>query len=54
MEIKVTEACHADEFTLSAADSEGLFPAILCHERAGVSALPDALALLEPGSKHSR
>ena len=54
VEIKATEVCHDDEFTLSGADSEGLFPAILCHERAGVSALPDARVLLESGSKHSR
>ncbi|PKP83791.1 MAG: S-(hydroxymethyl)glutathione dehydrogenase, partial [Alphaproteobacteria bacterium HGW-Alphaproteobacteria-2] len=28
--------CHTDEFTLSGADPEGLFPAILGHEGAGV------------------
>src|SRR6201990_156544 len=28
--------CHPDEFTLSGADPEGLFPAILGHEGAGI------------------
>src|SRR5262249_49163893 len=28
--------CHTDEFTLSGADPEGLFPAILGHEGAGI------------------
>ena len=35
-EIKATGICHTDEFTLSGADPEGLFPAILGHEGAGV------------------
>lgn len=36
VEIKATGLCHTDAFTLSGADPEGLFPAILGHEGAGV------------------
>ncbi|MCE8419875.1 S-(hydroxymethyl)glutathione dehydrogenase/class III alcohol dehydrogenase [Rhodovulum sulfidophilum] len=36
VEIKATGICHTDEFTLSGADPEGLFPAILGHEGSGV------------------
>jgi S-(hydroxymethyl)glutathione dehydrogenase / alcohol dehydrogenase len=36
VEIKATGVCHTDEFTLSGADPEGLFPAVLGHEGAGV------------------
>jgi len=36
VEIKATGVCHTDQFTLSGADPEGLFPAILGHEGAGV------------------
>src|SRR3954467_4832374 len=36
VEIKATGICHTDRFTLSGADPEGLFPAILGHEGAGV------------------
>src|SRR5215470_2383592 len=36
VEIKATGVCHTDEFTLSGGDPEGLFPAILGHEGAGV------------------
>jgi len=36
LEIKATGVCHTDEFTLSGADPEGLFPSILGHEGAGV------------------
>ena len=35
-EIKATGICHTEEFTLSGADPEGLFPAIFGHEGAGV------------------
>ena len=38
VEIKATGICHTDEFTLSGADPEGLFPAILGHEGAGIVA----------------
>ena len=36
VEIKATGICHTDEFTLSGADPEGLFPAVLGHEGAGI------------------
>jgi S-(hydroxymethyl)glutathione dehydrogenase / alcohol dehydrogenase len=36
VEIMATGICHTDEFTLSGADPEGLFPAILGHEGAGI------------------
>jgi S-(hydroxymethyl)glutathione dehydrogenase/alcohol dehydrogenase len=36
VQIKATGICHTDEFTLSGSDPEGLFPAILGHEGAGV------------------
>src|SRR2546429_2019283 len=38
VEIKATGICHTDEFTRSGSDPEGLFPAILGHEGAGVVA----------------
>ena len=34
VEIMATGVCHTDEFTLSGADPEGIFPAILGHEGA--------------------
>ncbi len=36
VEIKATGLCHTDAFTLSGDDPEGMFPAILGHEGAGV------------------
>ena len=36
VEIKATGICHTDEYTLSGADPEGLFPSILGHEGAGI------------------
>ncbi|MCD6074255.1 MAG: Alcohol dehydrogenase, zinc-binding protein, partial [Rhodospirillales bacterium] len=36
VEIKATGVCHTDAFTLSGDDPEGLFPAVLGHEGAGV------------------
>jgi S-(hydroxymethyl)glutathione dehydrogenase / alcohol dehydrogenase len=50
IEIKATGICHTDEFTLSGADPEGLFPAILGHEGAGlvVEVGPDVRGL-RPG-----
>jgi S-(hydroxymethyl)glutathione dehydrogenase/alcohol dehydrogenase len=36
VEIKATGVCHTDEFTRSGADPEGIFPAILGHEGAGI------------------
>ncbi len=36
VEVRATGVCHTDAFTLSGADPEGLFPAVLGHEGAGV------------------
>jgi S-(hydroxymethyl)glutathione dehydrogenase / alcohol dehydrogenase len=36
VEVKATGICHTDAFTLSGGDPEGLFPAILGHEGAGI------------------
>jgi S-(hydroxymethyl)glutathione dehydrogenase/alcohol dehydrogenase len=36
VEVKATGICHTDEFTLSGADPEGVFPGILGHEGAGI------------------
>jgi S-(hydroxymethyl)glutathione dehydrogenase/alcohol dehydrogenase len=36
VEVRATGICHTDHYTLSGADPEGLFPAILGHEGAGV------------------
>ncbi len=36
VEIKATGICHTDEYTLSGADPEGIFPCILGHEGAGI------------------
>jgi S-(hydroxymethyl)glutathione dehydrogenase/alcohol dehydrogenase len=50
VEIKATGVCHTDEFTLSGADPEGLFPAILGHEGAGIVVeLGAGVQSLKPG-----
>ena len=50
VEIKATGLCHTDEFTRSGADPEGLFPAILGHEGAGiVREVGEGVTTLEPG-----
>jgi S-(hydroxymethyl)glutathione dehydrogenase/alcohol dehydrogenase len=36
VEVMATGICHTDAYTLSGLDSEGLFPAILGHEGAGI------------------
>jgi S-(hydroxymethyl)glutathione dehydrogenase / alcohol dehydrogenase len=36
VELKATGICHTDQYTLSGADAEGLFPSILGHEGAGI------------------
>ena len=36
VDIKATGICHTDYYTMSGADPEGIFPAILGHEGAGV------------------
>ena len=36
VEMQATGICHTDAFTLSGEDPEGIFPAILGHEGAGI------------------
>jgi S-(hydroxymethyl)glutathione dehydrogenase/alcohol dehydrogenase len=50
VELKATGVCHTDEFTRSGADPEGLFPAILGHEGAGiVLEVGPGVGTLQPG-----
>jgi S-(hydroxymethyl)glutathione dehydrogenase / alcohol dehydrogenase len=50
VELKATGVCHTDEFTLSGDDPEGLFPAILGHEGAGVVVdVGDGVKSVKPG-----
>ncbi len=50
VEIKATGICHTDYYTLSGADPEGLFPAILGHEGAGiVQEVGPGVPWLKPG-----
>lgn len=50
VEIKATGVCHTDAFTLSGEDPEGLFPAILGHEGAGiVREIGAGVTSLKPG-----
>ncbi|MEY2979601.1 MAG: hypothetical protein RLZZ435_3741 [Cyanobacteriota bacterium] len=50
VEIKATGVCHTDAYTLSGRDPEGLFPAILGHEGAGiVQAVGAEVTSLKPG-----
>ena len=52
VEIKATGICHTDEFTLSGADPEGLFPAVLGREGAGVAVdTGPGVAGLTPGDR---
>ena len=50
VEMKATGICHTDAYTLSGADPEGLFPAILGHEGAGiVREVGAGVSTLKPG-----
>ncbi len=50
VEIMATGICHTDEFTLSGADPEGIFPAILGHEGAGiVREVGEGVTSVKPG-----
>jgi S-(hydroxymethyl)glutathione dehydrogenase/alcohol dehydrogenase len=50
VEIKATGICHTDKYTLSGADPEGLFPAILGHEGAGIVVeVGPGVTALKPG-----
>ena len=50
VEIKATGICHTDAFTLSGADPEGLFPAVLGHEGAGIVVdIGAGVSSLKPG-----
>jgi S-(hydroxymethyl)glutathione dehydrogenase / alcohol dehydrogenase len=50
VEIKATGICHTDKFTLSGEDPEGMFPAILGHEGAGVVVeIGPGVTSLKPG-----
>ncbi len=50
VEIKATGICHTDAFTLSGDDPEGMFPAILGHEGAGVVAeVGSGVTSVKPG-----
>ena len=50
IEVKATGVCHTDAFTLSGDDPEGLFPAILGHEGAGIVAeVGEGVTSVAPG-----
>jgi len=50
VEVMATGVCHTDAYTLSGADPEGLFPAILGHEGAGiVREVGPGVTTLKPG-----
>lgn len=50
VKIAATGVCHTDAYTLSGADPEGLFPAVLGHEGAGVvKEIGEGVTTLAPG-----
>ncbi|MGF1520598.1 MAG: S-(hydroxymethyl)glutathione dehydrogenase/class III alcohol dehydrogenase [Nodosilinea sp.] len=50
VEIKATGICHTDAYTMSGKDPEGLFPAVLGHEGAGIVAeVGPGVTSLKPG-----
>ena len=50
VEVKATGICHTDEYTLSGADPEGVFPAVLGHEGAAQQGLTGECAVARCGS----
>ena len=52
VEIKATGVCHTDAYTLSGSDPEGLFPAILGHEGAGIVVeIGEGVTSVKPGDR---
>jgi S-(hydroxymethyl)glutathione dehydrogenase/alcohol dehydrogenase len=52
VEIKATGVCHTDAYTLSGKDPEGLFPAILGHEGAGIVVeVGEGVTSVKPGDR---
>lgn len=50
VEIKATGICHTDAYTLSGKDPEGLFPAVLGHEGAGIVVeVGEGVTSVQPG-----
>ena len=50
VEVKATGICHTDAFTLSGDDPEGVFPAVLGHEGAGiVQEVGEGVSSVKPG-----
>ena len=53
VKITHTGVCHTDAFTLSGDDPEGVFPAVLGHEGAGiVMAVGEGVTSVQPGDHH--
>ena len=52
VEVKATGVCHTDAFTLSGDDPEGIYPAVLGHEGAGIVAqLGEGVTRLKSGDR---
>ncbi len=50
VKITATGVCHTDHYTMSGADPEGLFPAVLGHEGAGiVESIGEGVTTVKPG-----
>lgn len=54
-QVVATGICHTDSYTLSGSDPEGVFPAVLGHEGAGVvESVGEGVVKFQPGSPPSR